>query len=281
MDRSPPFKKKENTIKNTRLVRTLAFVIALVMVLGMMPLTPLAAAVVYDVTATQDDYYKLISKRDWELAPGINESEIILNNESGTLRQVAHVVEIDLNNPYTKVIPGYKEMIPTPGNYGVSSVSAMAAYAEENGYGNVVAATNTTLSWYNSAYYVNNPQLVGEPLGYVIMDGELLHTNSQGQNSGAATCIVINFNEKEIDGVMTQRPADMPRVTIRSTKDPITGWEEQVIPVSFDFIVKDTPTATVSVRTCPPRTIPPALNPVPSWTISTTSTVCLCLHTTV
>ena len=37
--------------------------------------------------------------------------------------------------PLSKVIPGYKNMIPTAGNYGVSSVSTMAAYAEKNGYG--------------------------------------------------------------------------------------------------------------------------------------------------
>ena len=222
-----------------KLTRVLAFLIAAIMVLGMMPLSALAAGVDFDNTATTDDYYKLISKRDWELAPGIQESEIILNNEAGTLRQVTHVLEIDLNNPYTKVIPGYKEMVPTPGNYGIQSVSTHAAYAEANGYGNVVAATNCSLSWYNSAYYAQHPELVGEPLGYMILDGKQ-YTNSQGQTAEATCCVVINYNEREIDGVMTQRPADMPRVTIRSTKDAITGWEEQVIPVNFGFLVKDT-----------------------------------------
>ncbi len=219
--------------------KLLAIVLTVVMLLSALPLNVWAAAINFAPTGN-DNYYKLISKRDWELAPGINESEIVLNNEAGTQRQVTHVVEIDLNNPYTKVIPGYKEMIPTAGNYGVSSVSTMASYAEDNDYGNVVAATNTTLSWYNDAYYKSNPHLVGEPLGYVILDGELIHTNSRGQAYGAQTCIVINYNEKEIDGVMTARPADMPRVTIRAGADAITGWEEQVIPVSFGFLVKDT-----------------------------------------
>jgi hypothetical protein len=57
-----------------------------------------------------DDYYKLISKDDYTLAPGIYESQIVLNNAAGTHRQVAHVVEIDINNPYTKVMPSYKGM---------------------------------------------------------------------------------------------------------------------------------------------------------------------------
>ena len=216
-------------------IRILAFVIAAIMLIGMMPLSALAAVIDFDVTATDDDYYKLISKRDWELAPGIQESEIILNNEVGTLRQVTHVLEIDLNNPYTKVIPGYKEMVPTPGNYGIQSVSTHAAYAEANGYGNVVAATNCSLSWYNDAYYAANPHLVGEPLGYMILDGEMF-VNSRGKTYGARCCIVINANERNGE----PRPDDMPRVTIRSTEDPITGWEEQVIPVNFTFLVKDT-----------------------------------------
>ena len=35
------------------------------------------------------------------------------------------------------------------------------------------------------------------------------------------------------------RPSDMPKVEIRSTSSAITGWEEQVIPANFGFLVKD------------------------------------------
>ena len=48
---------------------------------------------------------------------------------------MTHVVEIDLNNPYTKVIPGYKGMIPTE-ETTVSSVSTMASTLRGS-YGNV------------------------------------------------------------------------------------------------------------------------------------------------
>ena len=48
-----------------RSTRFLSFVIAAIMVLGVMPLSALAAGVDYDNAATSDDYYKLISKRDW------------------------------------------------------------------------------------------------------------------------------------------------------------------------------------------------------------------------
>ena len=215
------------------IIKLLSVVLVALMLVGMVPVYAFAASNDYD-TNRADDYYKLISKKDWELAPGIVESEIVLNNASSTHRQVAHVVEVDLNNPYTKVLPSSKGMVPTPDNYGVQIMSEQAAYAEANGYGNVVAAMNIALSWYDSAYYKAHPELVGEPLGYLVLDGQL-YKNSQGQTSGAQTCLVINFDEK--DGVA--RPADMPKVLIRSTKDPITGWEEQVIPANFGFLVKD------------------------------------------
>ncbi|MBO5402309.1 MAG: phosphodiester glycosidase family protein [Clostridia bacterium] len=204
-----------------------------VMVLGVMASVPFAVLAANDYTP-HDDYYKVISKDDYNLAPGIVESEIVLNNAAGSHRQVAHVVEVDLSNPYTKVIPSYKGMVPTPGNYGVQIMSQQAAFAEANGYGNVVAAMNLSLSWYDSAYYVAHPELVGEPLGYMVLDGEV-YVNSQGQTAGAQTCVVINFDEK--DGVA--RPEDMPKVEIRSTSSAITGWEEQVIPANFGFLVKD------------------------------------------
>ena len=216
-------------------IKFLAMALAVIMLVGVVPVYAFAASIDYDTTRA-DDYYKLISKKDWELAPGITESEIVLNNAAGSHRQVAHVVEVDLSNPYTKVIPSSYKMAEGLENkdYQVQIMSQQAAYAEANDYGNVVAAMNISLSWYNSAYYANHPELVGEPLGYLVLDGEL-YKNSQGQTAGAQTCLVINFDEK--DGVA--RPADMPKVLLRSTGDPITGWEEQVIPANFGFLVKD------------------------------------------
>ena len=236
---------------HTLKMRLLALLLAMVMVVGT-PVTAFAteagaeSAVAADAgdfgspeivyTEREDDYYNVISKTDYILAPGITESEIVLNNDAGNHRQVAHVVEVDIHNPYTKVIPSSKGMAEAldAKRYGVEIMSKQAAYAEANGYGNVVAAMNIALSWYDSAYYQAHPELVGEPLGYLVLDGKL-YMNSQGQTSGAQTCLVINFDEKDGE----TRPADMPKTEIRSTKDAITGWEEQVIPANFGFLVKD------------------------------------------
>ncbi len=219
-------------MKHAKPFRVLSVILCAVMLISMIPFG--AFAVSYDETV--DDYYNVISKNDWELSPGITESEIVLNNDAGSQRQVLHVVEADATNEYVKVMPSYagmKEALDAQ-EYKTQGLDEQAAWAEANGYGNVVAAMNLSLSWYTSDYYVNNPQLIGEPLGYLVMDGQV-YTNSQGQSVGAQTCVVINFDEK--DGVA--RPDDIPKTQIRSTADPITGWEEQVIPASFGFIVKD------------------------------------------
>ena len=231
--------------------RFLAMLLAVVMIMGMVPMAAFAAedngtavaadagdlsspAIVY--TPREDDYYKVISKTDYVLAPGITESEIVLNSAAGSHRQVSHVVEVNPNNPYVEVIPSTYRMAEglKAKDYKVQIMSQQAAYAEANGYGNVVAAMNLSLSWYDSAYYVQHPELVGEPLGYLVLDGEV-YTNSQGQTAGAQTVLVINFDEKDGEA----RPTDIPKTEIRSTSSAITGWEEQVIPANFGFLVKD------------------------------------------
>ena len=201
-------------------------------------LTGSASMVVLAVEYTEKDshYLKMISKRDWDLAPGVAESEIVLSKEDGSQRQVCHVVEVDPYNPYTKVMPSYHKMKEglDNKNYATQVMSEQAKYAEEHGYGNVVAAMNTALHWYDTDYYKKHPELIGEPLGTLIMDGKY-YRNSQNSYFGAYTCLVINFDEK--DG--QPRPAHIPKTEVRQTYDAITGWEEQLIPASFHFLVKN------------------------------------------
>ena len=64
----------------------------------MLPLSTIAASIKYDDNHGGTNYYQLISKRDWDLAPGIEETEVVLNNADGTRRQVVHTVKIDKNN---------------------------------------------------------------------------------------------------------------------------------------------------------------------------------------
>ncbi len=212
------------------LKKVLSVLLAAVMLISVFSVN-VSAAVIYDETTKQDDYYNLVSKKDWETAPGISESEIVLNNDAGSYRQVIHVMQADMTNPYAKVITSYAEM--NTQKYQTADMYAQTTWIRDNWGLNVVGGMNTCLSWYNGDTYTKNPDRIGEPLGFMMLDGEVLFDHSVG----FPTCIVINYDEK--DGV--KRPADIPKVemvTVTSTAD-LDGWEEQVIPCSSGYIVKD------------------------------------------
>ena len=225
-------------MKTKALSKILALSLVMVMLVSTLPLNVFAASI-YDDSNGGSDYYNVISEKEWDLAPGITEYEQVLNNDDGTRRQVVHTAVVDVNNEYVKVIPGTKGMWPEEGNYGTQSTSTQALEAEKLGYGNVVVATNCSLSWYTEAYYKQNPHLIGEPLGYSILDGQR-YSNSryvEGKNGGGVqTIVVINYDYNPVTG--EKRPDNMPKTWIRSSTDPLTGWEEQAIPVLFGFLVK-------------------------------------------
>ena len=237
--------EKEKKMKTKQISKILAMLLVVVMFVSTLPMNLFAATAVggYDDNNGGSDYYNVISEKEWDIAPGVKETELVLNNDEGTRRQVLHTAVIDVNNPYVKVIPGTKGMWPEEGNYGTQSTSTQALEAEKLGYGNVVVATNCSLSWYTEAYYKENPHLIGEPLGYSILDGQY-YANSRIENGtlatgGVATILVINYDNHPITG--ETRPADMPKTWIRSSTDPLTGWEQQAIPILFTFLVKPDP----------------------------------------
>ena len=213
-----------------------AGLLAVIMLAATIAPMSVMAAGAYDDSNGGSSYYNLISEKNWDIAPGVKEYEQVLNNDAGTRRQVMHAAVVDLNNPYVKVIPGYKGMIPTAGNYGTQSTSTQALEAEKLGYGNVVVATNAMLSWYTEAYYKEHPELIGEPLYYNILDG-YYYENSRGSstfNKNYAV-LVINYDNHPLTG--EKRPDDMPKVMMRSQTDPLTGWEQNAICV-WAFLVK-------------------------------------------
>ena len=97
--------------KTTRFLTMLLVVLIFV---GTLPMNVLAAVAVggYDDSNGGSDYYNIISEKKWDLAPGVMETELVLNNDAGTRRQVLHTAIVDLNNPFVKVIPGTKGMEP-------------------------------------------------------------------------------------------------------------------------------------------------------------------------
>jgi len=234
-------------MKRSPISKIWTLLLVVVMLVGVLPVGVFAATASggYDDSNGGSDYYNVISEKEWDIAPGVKEYEQVLNNDAGTRRQVLHTAVVDVNNPFVKVIPGTKGMEPDengnwPMGFGTQSTSTQALEAEKLGYGNVVVATNCSLSWYTEAYYKQNPHLIGEPLGYSILDGKYYCnsriTNGTLATGGVATIVVINYDNHPLTG--EPRPADMPKTWIRSSTDPLTGWEEQAIPVLFGFLVK-------------------------------------------
>jgi hypothetical protein len=226
-------------MKKSRISRILTMLLVAIMFVTAIPMNAFGASI-YDDGNGGSDYYNVISEREWDIAPGVKEYEQVLNNDAGSRRQVLHTAVVDVNNPFVKVIPGTKGMWPQPGNYGTQSTSTQALEAEKLGYGNVVVATNCSLSWYTEAYYKEHPELIGEPLGYSILDGQYYAnsriTNGTLATGGVKTIVVINYDYHPLTG--EKRPDDMPKTWIRSSTDPLTGWEEQAIPVLFDLLVQ-------------------------------------------
>ena len=221
-----------------RLSKVLAMTLAVVMLVSAFTIGA-SAAWKYDENATTDTYYKLISQRYWQIAPGIEETEVVMNNTGGTKRQVVHSVSVDLDNPYNDVIPGYKGMNEgiQQKKFGIETTSVQAKNAEKLGYGHVVAATNAMLSWYTSAYYKEHPEYVGQPLGWNMCNG-YYYENSQGplgDMSSSYAVLVVNYDEHPITG--EKRPDSIPKVEMRPIGDAMTGWEKNAIS-AWAWLVK-------------------------------------------
>lgn len=213
--------------------KLLVMLLAVLVMISALPMTVFASYdYAHNESTSSDGYYNIISKNDWDIAPGIKESEIVLNNDAGNMRQVIHLMEADISNPYTRVISSYTNMDTS--KYAISTIPDHAAYIENVWGENVVGAMNTCLSWYNSGAYAQDPSRVNEPLGFMMVDGEVYFDHSVG----FPTCIVIH---KDVNDKGEARPNSIPKVEMRTVKtvDDLNGWEDQVIPSSSGFIVKD------------------------------------------
>ena len=203
----------------TKTTRVVAFVIALVMMVSLMPMATFASIpnweennVVFDGTSFgTNGYYNVISKKDYVLVPGAAvESEIVLNNADGTRRQVLHVIEVDPSNPDVSIVPGYYQIdkdLTNEANWSHKELTEMAKYYEETlGY-NIVGGMNTDLYYdtYAPRVLVYNGKSIG-------IKGEYAPSSSilyvfKDQETGEISCDVkaynkTDFNKYLADGVL-------------------------------------------------------------------------------
>ena len=245
-------------MKRNMAIRVVTMALALVMLLGCLPATAFASIpdwednnVVYDgTTFGTDGYYNVISKKDYVLVPGAAvESEIVLNNDAGTRRQVLHVIEVDPSNPDVSIVPGYHQLDKieedryNEANWSHKELTEMAAYYEENMGYNIVGGMNTDLYYdsYAPRILVYNGQNLGvhtpkssQTVLYVFRDAE-----------GNISCEVAPYKQAEFDryleegillhavGILFNMVVDDGKL-VSSTVDRGTGAARSMIGVKED-----------------------------------------------
>ena len=132
--------------------KILSAVLAMLMVISIIPMSAMAATVDFDLSKSSDDYYNVVEKNDYVLAPGATETELVLNNAKGDHRNVVHAVEVDLKNENISLMPTYKGIsedidLYDESNWGAQIMTDQLAHIENNLGLNVVAGMNVALSW--------------------------------------------------------------------------------------------------------------------------------------
>ena len=108
----------------------------------------------------------LISSKEYAIAPGIKETQVITNTADGNDQEAGFAVTIDLSNDTVSLGAGYANNDGS--TWGMQTVRGQAYAAEkDNGY-NVVAAVNA--DFFNMA--------TGAPQGALVMNGTVYHNST-------------------------------------------------------------------------------------------------------
>ena len=201
---------------NKKISVVVSMLLCVVMVVTMLPLTAFAAS--FDTTVT-NDYYSVISKHEYTLAPGATETEMVLNNSEGTRRQIAHVMEIDTKNPTIQVLPGYYGIDKLdPDNLNDSThwtdarvTETVKYYENQLGY-NVVGAMNTALAYDSNA-----------PYDFMMYNGVVL-SDPENHSGNAQTYLAIKQNGD---------------CELRGRTEPFEEDDYNVVAANFGWLVKD------------------------------------------
>ena len=209
-------------MKTTALTKVLAGMLSALMLLGATPVSIFAESAVEASTTSWEDtnvvyegtkfgtngYYNVISKKDYVLVPGAAvESEIVLNNDAGTRRQVLHIIEVDPSNPDVSIVPGYNQIDklaedPTnEANWSHKELTEMAKYYEDNlGY-NIVGGMNTDLYYdtYAPRVLVYNGKDISVK-GQTSPTSSILYVFQE--EDGTISCDVKAFNRNDFNAYL-------------------------------------------------------------------------------
>ncbi len=203
--------------------KILAMTLTILMLASILPLSVFAAGNELNLGTGSCDYYNLIEKNDYNLAPGAVESEIIINDDSGSRRQVVHVIEVDPNNENISVMPSFKNIsndvdYTDDSNWGIMEMSKQAAYVEETLGKNVVGAMNVCLSWDFT-----------HPYGLLVYEGKVLSDNR-------ASCDTCGKGHPGGGYLVIYKDG---KAELRDANAELTGDEWMAQTVCFAYLVKD------------------------------------------
>ncbi len=210
-------------MRKTKTSRVIAVLLAFLICVSVLPAGAIADweddNVIFDGTSFgTNGYYNVISKKDYTLVPGAAvESEMVLNNASGSRRQVMHIMEVDPSNPDISIVPGYYGIdkdLSDVNNWKPAGVTETVQYYEDTlGY-NVVGAMNTSLAYDCDA-----------PIDFLVYNGVNL---SQGKHHAKTFLAVIK--DPDTGAISCE---------LHSYTDGIPENCWQAVSANFDFTVKD------------------------------------------
>ena len=187
--------------RKTSHVKALSVILSVLMLLSALPVSVFAAPELNAGTLPEDTY--LISKTDYRVAPGIDETQFILNNEDGDRQNLGYALTVELGGT-ASLIASYKDQNPT--SYGLQTVRDQAAAAEQKRGVNVVAGVNGDIF---------NMQ-TGATSGTLVMDG-VVYTHHSGSTptNGRPYFAIMKDGSAEI------READEP---LDDVKEALGLW---------------------------------------------------------
>ena len=156
-----------------RTTKALALFLAVVMLVGMVPMSVFAGDVSF-ANAT----LSIATEKTSKLAPGITQDSYTLyNNKDEQVKMF--VTTADMSVDTVKLFASYKDMDPT--NYGMSKLTEQVASFNEKAAAGDAYYQGTVVAGINASYY---NMITGKPTGAFVMNGIDVTTESEGNSYG-------------------------------------------------------------------------------------------------
>ncbi len=149
--------------QSKRFRAVIAFAVAVMMFVGMLPMSALAAP------ATMPDHITVLQDVESNLAPGVTQNVVTALDKNGD-RVEMFIASVDMSEETVMIQANYKDNDPSSWGMQLTTEQAAAAEANHDDPYNVVVAINA--SYYNTDS--------GQPTGAFAMEGNLINSDAAG-----------------------------------------------------------------------------------------------------